>query len=205
MKELFSETVQSQTGKDPILPEVQQGEEVGARLHIKESMTQPPKPYTEGQLINMMKTCGKLVDDEEDVEILKEVEGLGTEATRSSIIETIKTQNYIEVKKNNVAITDKGIMLCEAIEGTLLSSPAMTAKWESYLKKIGNGDGSKQMFIKQTSQFIEKLIQETPESIQQVNVRSTGEKNNGIRRSPNVRPVRMAKLSTGISLCLFEL
>ncbi len=175
-KELFPKPSKAKQEKDPILPEVQQGEDVGARLHIKESMTQPPKPYTEGQLINMMKTCGKLVDDEEDVEILKEVEGLGTEATRSSIIETIKTQNYIEVKKNSVAITDKGIMLCEAIEGTLLSSPAMTAKWESYLKKIGNGDGSKQMFIKQTSQFIEKLIQETPESIQQVNVRSTGEK-----------------------------
>ncbi|ARI78758.1 type IA DNA topoisomerase [Halobacillus mangrovi] len=175
-KELFPKPSKAKQEKEAFLPEVQNGEEVGAKLHIKESMTQPPKPYTEGQLITMMKTCGKLVDDEEDVEILKEVEGLGTEATRSSIIETIKTQNYIEVKKNIVSITDKGIMLCEAIEGTLLSSPSMTAKWESYLKKIGNGEGSKQMFIKQTHQFIDKLIKEMPESIQNVQVRSTGEK-----------------------------
>ncbi len=175
-KELFPKPSKSKQEKEADLPNVQNGEQVGARLHIKESMTQPPKPYTEGQLINMMKTCGKLMDDEEDVEILKEVEGLGTEATRSSIIETIKAQKYIEVKRNNVSITDKGIMLCEAIEGTLLSSPSMTAKWESYLKKIGSGEGSKQMFIKQTSQFIEKLIQDTPDSIQQVNVKSTGEK-----------------------------
>ncbi|MFC7322490.1 type IA DNA topoisomerase [Halobacillus campisalis] len=175
-KELFPKPSKSNQEKEPDLPDVHKGEEVGARLQIKESMTQPPKPYTEGQLINMMKTCGKLMENEEDVEILKEVEGLGTEATRSSIIETIKTQKYIEVKKNNVYVTEKGVMLCEAIEGTLLSSPSMTAKWESYLKKIGNGEASKQMFIKQTSQFIEKLIQETPETIQQVNIRSTGEK-----------------------------
>ncbi|CDQ20701.1 type IA DNA topoisomerase [Halobacillus karajensis] len=175
-KELFPKPPKSKQEKEALLPQVQKGENVGARLYIKESMTQPPKPYTEGQLINMMKTCGKLMDDEEDVEILKEVEGLGTEATRSSIIETIKTQKYIEVKKNNVYVTAKGVMLCEAIEGTLLSSPSMTAKWESYLKKIGSGEGSKQMFIKQTNQFIEKLIQETPGSIQQVHVRDTGEK-----------------------------
>ncbi|MGP4060529.1 DNA topoisomerase 3 [Halobacillus sp. H74] len=175
-KELFPKPSQSKQEKEPLLPNVKNGEQVGANLHIKESMTQPPKPYTEGQLINMMKTCGKLVNDEEDVEILKEVEGLGTEATRSSIIETIKAQKYIEVKRNNVYVTDKGIMLCEAIEGTLLSSPSMTAKWESYLKKIGSGEGSKQMFIKQTSQFIEKLMQETPDALQQVQVRSTGGK-----------------------------
>ncbi len=176
-KELFPKPSKSKQEKEADLPDVQKGEQVGARLHIKESMTQPPKPYTEGQLINMMKTCGKLMDNEEDVEILKEVEGLGTEATRSSIIETIKAQKYIEVKRNNVYVTDKGIMLCEAIEGTLLSSPSMTAKWESYLKKIGSGEGSKQVFLKQTSQFVEKLIQETPDSIQQVHIRSTGEKN----------------------------
>ncbi|SDR12354.1 type IA DNA topoisomerase [Virgibacillus salinus] len=187
-KELFPKPSKSKQEKEANLPYVQNGEQVGARLHIKESMTQPPKPYTEGQLINMMKTCGKLMDDEEDVEILKEVEGLGTEATRSSIIETIKTQKYIEVRRNNVSITDKGIMLCEAIKGTLLSSPSMTAKWESYLKKIGSGEGSKQVFIKQTSQFIETLIQETPDSIQKVNVRSTGEKskwNDPIAKCPS--------------------
>ncbi|SFJ79744.1 DNA topoisomerase-3 [Halobacillus dabanensis] len=175
-KELFPKPSKAKQDKEALLPNVQKGEEVGARLDIKESMTQPPKPYTEGQLINMMKTCGKLMDDEEDVEILKEVEGLGTEATRSSIIETIKAQKYIEVKKNNVYVTAKGIMLCEAIEGTLLSSPSMTAKWESYLKKIGSGEGSKQMFIKQTRQFIEKLIQETPGSLQQVQILTTDEK-----------------------------
>ncbi|MFC0525867.1 DNA topoisomerase 3 [Pontibacillus salicampi] len=175
-KELFPKPSKSKQDQEPTLPDVKKGEEVGANVQIKESMTQPPKPYTEGQLINMMKTCGKLMDEQEDVEILKEVEGLGTEATRSSIIDTIKAQKYIEVKKNLVSITDKGIMLCEAIEGTLLSSPSMTAKWESYLKKIGSGEGSKQVFIQQTVQFMEKLIQETPGAIEHVHIKSTEQK-----------------------------
>lgn len=47
---------------------------------MKEGVTSPPKPYTEGQFIPMMKTCGKTVENEEEIEILKEIEGLGTEA-----------------------------------------------------------------------------------------------------------------------------
>lgn len=78
--------------------------------------------------INMMKTCGKMLENEEDTEILKEVEGLGTEATRSGIIETIKKNGYITVTKNIVNVTKKGEILCEAIEGNLLASPLMTAK-----------------------------------------------------------------------------
>ncbi|SIS44945.1 DNA topoisomerase-3 [Salimicrobium flavidum] len=171
-KELFP---QPKKKKEELLPEVREGENPDANVHIKESMTQPPKPYTEGQLITMMKTAGKTVEDEEDVEILKEVEGLGTEATRSGIIETIKKQNYITVRKNAVSMTDKGIMLCETIEGTLLSSPSMTAKWEAYLRKIGEGEGSKQAFIDNTGKFIEKLIQEAPDSLENVQIRDTGE------------------------------
>ncbi|KGP71666.1 type IA DNA topoisomerase [Pontibacillus yanchengensis] len=192
-KELFPKPAKSNQEKDSILPDVHNGEDVKAHVHLKESMTKPPKPYTEGDLINMMKTCGKLIDNEEDVEMLKEVEGLGTEATRSSIIETIKNQKYIEVKKNVVYVTEKGVTLCEAIEGTLLSSPSMTAKWETYLKKIGSGQGSKQTFIKQTSQFIEKLIEETPNSLHNLQVRQS----KGPEQSYNKEIVRCPSCKTG--------
>jgi len=150
---------------DTVLPSVAKDEEVTANIGIKEGKTEPPKPYTEGQLINMMKTCGKLIDDEEDTEILKEVEGLGTEATRSNIIERIKEQQYIEVKKNIVYVTEKGKVLCKSIEGTLLSSPSMTAKWETFLKKIGEGQASQEQFIKQTIAFINKQMKEVPEKL----------------------------------------
>ena len=123
-------------------------------IGIKEGKTMPPKPYTEGQLIAMMKTCGKLVEDKEETDILKEIEGLGTEATRSGIIETIKRHDYIDVTKNIVSITDKGRILCQAIEGNLLASPSMTAKWETYLRKIGNGEGTQERFLGSIAKFI---------------------------------------------------
>src|SRR5699024_3413656 len=81
----------------------------------KEEKTKQPKYYTEGQLINVMKHAGKEVDDEALQHTLKESEGIGTEATRASIIETLKRQMYIEVRKNQVTVLDKGKILCQAV------------------------------------------------------------------------------------------
>lgn len=163
-KELFPAAKESKA--EPALPELSEQETVAAKVAIKEGMTTPPKPYTEGQLIAMMKTCGKFAEDAEDSEILKEVEGLGTEATRSGIIETIKRHEYIQIKKNIVSVTEKGRILCQAIEGNLLSSPSMTAKWESYLKKIGRGEGSPEVFLATIGKFIEKLLADVPAQLQ---------------------------------------
>lgn len=163
-KTLFSADKEPQN-REEALPVVTQGEIVQSKVDIIEGTTTPPKPYTEGQLITMMKTCGKSVEDETEIEILNSVEGIGTEATRSGIIETIKKHGFIEVKKNIVSITPKGELLCRAIEGTLLSSPSMTAKWEIYLKKIGRGEGSAKHFIDNIGKFIHQLIGEVPNKI----------------------------------------
>ncbi|MEC1177245.1 DNA topoisomerase [Metasolibacillus meyeri] len=154
-----------ETTEDTILPSVLIDEEISSVLREKEGHTNPPKPYTEGALINLMKTAGKMVEDEADSEILKEVEGIGTEATRASIIETIKKNGYIDIQKNIVHITKKGELLCKAIEGTLLASPAMTAKWESYLKKIGEGEATTAKFVENTEQFIQELLQAAPQKV----------------------------------------
>lgn len=153
---------------ESILPDVDKGMNCKADLNIHEGKTNAPKPFTEGQLINLMKYCGKYIgeSDESVLETLKEVEGLGTEATRSNIIEALKNQKYIEVKKNIVHVTKKGEILCESVKGTLLSKPEMTAKWETYLKKIGKQEGNQQTFIKNVTSFVQKLVNETtPESL----------------------------------------
>src|SRR5699024_5703490 len=80
----------------------------------------------------------------------------------SGIIERIKQQKYIEFKNNIVYVTKKGEILCEAIEGTLLASPTMTAKWETYLKTIGKGQGSKDVFLNNIIKFIHKMLHEVP-------------------------------------------
>ena len=103
-KELFRNDPKEEEKKDEdatILPPVKEGMDATGIVSAKKGMTQPPKPYTEGQLIQMMKTCGQAEElSAEEKSILKEVEGLGTEATRSGIIETLKKQKYIEVRKN---------------------------------------------------------------------------------------------------------
>lgn len=155
---------------EPSLPPLRKEEPVQSKIAIKEGKTMPPKPYTEGQLIAMMKTCGKLVEDKDETDILKEIEGLGTEATRSSIIETIKKHGYISVAKNIVSITAKGRVLCQAIEGNLLASPSMTAKWEAYLRKIGNGEGTGEHFLDNIAKFIAKLLDEVPRQLEATSI-----------------------------------
>ncbi|MFJ7484280.1 DNA topoisomerase 3 [Bacillus thuringiensis] len=172
-KELYvTDEIEEEDDEEKVstLPEVKQGEFVQGLVKSKEGVTTPPKPYTEGQLITMMKTCGSSVEDEESKDILKEIEGLGTEATRAGIIETLKKQGYIEVKRNKVSVTSKGEILCESVQGTLLSKPDMTAKWEGYLRKIGKNQGSKDVFVSQTSKFTKDLIKGAIESIGELKI-----------------------------------
>ena len=164
-KALFSNEKDAVSTKEPTLPQLSLQEQVNAKTRIIEGKTSPPKLYTEGQLIAMMKTCGKFVEDQVDTEILKEVEGLGTEATRSGIIETIKRNGYIEVKRNIINISEKGRVLCEAIEGNLLASPVMTAKWETYLRKIGEGHGSSELFLGSIAKYLNHLIVDVPSQL----------------------------------------
>lgn len=171
--------------KNKVLPNINQGEQVQAELNVEEGKTSPPKPYTEGQLVRLMETAGKFVE-EEDGEQLEEIKGIGTGATRAGIIERIKEQKYIEIKKNIVRVTKKGEILCEAIEGTLLASPTMTAKWETYLKRIGNGSGDRDTFIQNIIKFINKSLTEVPNSITQnvINLIQQEEESGNIAKCP---------------------
>ncbi len=144
-----------------LLPAVQQGMPVNAKTLLKEGTTKPPALYTQGQLITLMKTAGKHVDDKEMRQALHDSEGLGTEATRSSIIETLVARKFIEVKKNKVSVTEKGKVLCRSVEGTILSKPEMTAQWEIFLREIGKGNKSKDTFIENTKKLCYKLLEQS--------------------------------------------
>ena len=158
-----SETVATRT-ENSNLPLIIEKEPCKALISTKEGKTTPPSLYTEGTLITAMKNCGKELEDIEK-EIMKEVEGIGTEATRANVLETLKRQKYIEVAKNIITVTPKGIILCKAVDGTLLSSPEMTAKWETYLKKINSGEGTQKAFLTTIGKFIGKTIEDNSDSI----------------------------------------
>ncbi|MFV0561022.1 MAG: DNA topoisomerase III [Enterococcus sp.] len=157
--------------KDTLLPKVMAGESVRVTLETLEKETQPPKPYTEGTLITAMKTAGKTVDDEQAQEILNEVEGIGTEATRANIIETLKKKEYIQVEKNYLYVTPKGSILCQAVEKeALLTSAEMTAKWEGYLNKIGKQEGSQEAFLANIKKYITHLLDVVPQQLEQTDM-----------------------------------
>ncbi|MFC7392768.1 type IA DNA topoisomerase [Scopulibacillus cellulosilyticus] len=156
--------------QEPKLPAMREGEPALVKPAIKEDVTKPPRPYTEGQLINMMKTCGRAIEDEDAQQILKDIEGIGTEATRASIIETLKNREYIAIKKNKVEVTKKGEILCQSVEGNLLSKPEMTAQWEKFLRLIGEGKKTKEVFLKNINKFICHLIEQTPSQLASISI-----------------------------------
>ncbi|RSD26570.1 DNA topoisomerase III [Mesobacillus subterraneus] len=155
---------QKESDKEPELPAVEQGETgTVMKTEVKESKTQPPKRLTEGQLITLMKTAGKHIEDKELEKVLMKAEGLGTEATRAGIITMLKDRAYIDVRKNLVYATAKAKILVAAVGGQVLASPEMTAKWEQRLHQIGEGAASPRQFIEQTSKMIRHLVAETTE------------------------------------------
>ncbi|MBM7619458.1 DNA topoisomerase-3 [Bacillus tianshenii] len=143
------------------LPTLQDGEKgIVQEVNVKEGKTQPPKRYTEGQLITVMKTAGKHLDDGELTKVLNKTEGLGTEATRAGIIGVLKDRQYIEVSKNQVFATNKGKLLIQSIGPSILASPEMTAKWEQRLHEIGEGKASPEEFMEQAKKLSLKLIED---------------------------------------------
>ncbi|HEC2174145.1 TPA: DNA topoisomerase III [Staphylococcus delphini] len=187
-KLLFKDKTETSKNDENKLPELQTNETVKADIKTQEGVTKPPKPYTEGELITLMKTCGKSLDDEEAANILKDVQGLGTEATRDSIIKGLKTKQYIKITSNKVAITEKGKLLCESVKDSLLSSPTMTAEWEKRLKYIGQGQANVNGFIDATMKFIQKELTQYSEKTKNVDVEKHIEKTiaeNTVGQCPN--------------------
>ena len=163
-KVIYQSKDSSATDEDDLLPLLHENEQgIVSKTKVKKSETQPPNRYSEGNLITLMKTAGKHLEDAELEKVLSKTEGLGTEATRAGIIGTLKDRNYIEIKKNQVFATTKGMLLIEALGESILTSPSMTAKWEQRLSEIGEGKASPKAFIEQVKKLANKLITDANE------------------------------------------
>lgn len=177
--------------EEPELPLLEKGQTGQVSyIEVKESKTQPPKRYTEGQLITLMKTAGKYVEDKELEKVLTETEGLGTEATRAAIITMLKERKYIEIKKNLVYATAKAKILISAIGKELLASPEMTAKWEQRLKEISEGKASPKQFISLTNKMISQLVQKAKENINNLSI-PDNLKEEIVPRSPKKQAIKI--------------
>src|SRR5438477_131513 len=118
-------------------------------VEIKENETKPPARFTEATLLSAMEGAGKLVEDEELREAMRE-RGLGTPATRSQIIEGLIHDGYIERKGKELIVSAKGlslITLLRSLHTDVLCTPEMTGEWESRLKQMAHGKLDRRHFM----------------------------------------------------------
>jgi DNA topoisomerase III len=118
--------------------------------------TRPPKRFTEGTLLTAMETAGKTLDEKELSDAMKE-SGLGTPATRASIIEVLLEREYAERQGKSLAATDKGIHLIEVVHPEV-KSPIMTGQWEAKLQRIHKGSEQLKPFIEGIEKYVIDVV-----------------------------------------------
>lgn len=143
--------------EEKTLPAFAEGESGPHQPEVREKTTQPPKYYTEATLLRAMETAGKLVQDEELRDALKE-NGIGRPSTRAAIIETLFKRNYIYKEKKNLKATPTGVSLIATINYELLKSAELTGQWEHKLRRIERGDYSAADFIQELKDLLAHLI-----------------------------------------------
>ena len=144
-------------GDNNAMPQFTQGESGPHEPSLLKKTTQPPKYYTEGTLLRAMETAGKLVDDEELRDAMKE-NGIGRPSTRAAIIETLFKRHYIRKERKSLLATPAGCQLIDTIHEELLKSAKLTGLWENKLRKIERGEFSAQQFIDELKTMVGEIV-----------------------------------------------
>ena len=142
------------------LPLVRQGERVTtARIEIKTDQTKPPARYNEGTILSAMEGAGKLVEDEELREAMKE-KGLGTPATRASVIETLISAHYLVRQGKELQPTAKAIQTITLLKNAVpeLTSPELTGDWEFRLREIEHRKLTRDAFMRDIRDLTKEIV-----------------------------------------------
>jgi DNA topoisomerase-3 len=139
------------------MPAFHSGERGPHEPFVRRGESAPPKPFTEDSLLGAMETSGTLVDDEQLRKALKE-RGLGTPATRASIIETLLTRGDIARDKKTLSATDPGRYLIAVIRDRGLKSPELTGEWEARLREIERGQLDPRRFMAEISRDTTEVV-----------------------------------------------
>ncbi len=142
------------------LPKLEQGEPAEVReIGSEEKITKPPRRYSEGALLGAMETAGKLVEEDELREAMKD-SGIGTPATRAAIIERLLAVGYIERDGRALVVTEKGLNVIRLLGEHALTSPSLTGEWEHRLARIEHGEDSREAFMGDIVKFAQSTVGE---------------------------------------------
>ncbi|MFA7044078.1 MAG: DNA topoisomerase, partial [Bacteroidales bacterium] len=139
------------------LPVFVKGEQGPHTPDLSEKQTQPPKPYTEATLLRAMETAGKLVENEDLRDALKE-NGIGRPSTRASIIETLFKRNYVRKERKNLIATPTGVELIQLIREELLKSAELTGLWEKKLRQIERKEYNSSQFLDELKLMVTEVV-----------------------------------------------
>jgi DNA topoisomerase-3 len=152
------------------LPRLEQDEQVQMeRLSSARKETKPPRRYSDASLLAAMETAGKLVDDDELREAMKD-SGIGTPATRSAIIERLIQVGYVERDARALVATEKGLNVVRLLNHHALTSPGLTGSWEHRLGKIERGEDSRKQFMSDIAGFAQETVKELDENLKGVRI-----------------------------------
>jgi DNA topoisomerase III len=165
-----SERSDEDEGAEQQLPRLERGEQAEVKeVGEEEKVTKPPRRYTEGALLGAMETAGKLVDDDELREAMKD-SGIGTPATRAAIIERLLQVGYIERDARALVVTEKGLNVIRLLGEHALTSPGMTGEWEHRLAKIETGEDSREAFMGDIVKFTQDTVSELDTKLKDVRI-----------------------------------
>ena len=145
--------------EEKLLPEFVKGESGPHIPDLAEKQTTPPKPYTEATLLRAMETAGKMVEDEELRDALKE-NGIGRPSTRAAIIETLFRRRYIRKERTSLWATPTGVELIGIIHEELLKSAELTGIWERKLRQIEQRQYDAHQFLAELKQMVTDVVME---------------------------------------------
>jgi DNA topoisomerase III len=146
------------SSEEQTLPDVKVGELLPTSLELGRGRTQPPRRHNDASLLGAMETAGKRVEEEALREAMKDC-GLGTPATRASIIETLIQREYVRREKKTLVPTEKGIELIERLPVATLRSAELTGEWEARLLRISRGVEPAASFMADVTSFVKESVE----------------------------------------------
>jgi DNA topoisomerase-3 len=160
----------SDEGADQQLPKLARDEPVSTlEVAAAEKETKPPRRYSDASLLGAMETAGKLVDDDELREAMKD-SGIGTPATRAAIIERLIEVGYLERDGRSLVCTEKGLGVIRLLGEHPLTSPVLTGDWEHRLANIEQGQDSREKFMDDIAGFARATVHELDEKLKDVRI-----------------------------------
>ncbi|EAW7811370.1 DNA topoisomerase III, partial [Salmonella enterica] len=158
-KSLFGKMADDdEKGDEAVLPAMQAGQVCQVQgAEQKAQQTKPPAPYNDGTLIAAMTNAAAFVTDAALKKVLKENAGIGTEATRAGIIDTLVKRGFLVREKKALRSTPLGRSLVDVLPGTL-TNPGLTALWEQMLDEVAAGRVSLDDFMAKQSQWVSQLV-----------------------------------------------